>query len=1453
LTNAARVAARVAARISAWAAGALVLLVVVVVVVVGALSWMLSRESGLERVRAMTVDRVNSALAGRGTITVARVSGSLLSGHLVFDSVALRERSGAPVIRIERLEVDGAFGGIVARRIALTRVVVRHPVVRLEQGHDSVWNIQRIFPKRAVPAAPVAPQRWDVTIDSGVIMDGALEVLALDTLATLPLKTRHYDALGMQAARIRVMHPDSIGGHASLLALRSRISAPPLDLRDASGRVEWGRDTIRLDLPHARLPGTHASITGTVVLGHGAPPRIDLAVRADTLDLRDIAWASTLIPKSGGHGIATLTVRSENNTHVTAYAISALDVQARQSRVTGGFTVLVGHEPIVHDLAIGLAPLDLTLVRELFGDSIPTRSWQGAIRGTVRGPGGPISALRFDEMRLAYEDRRVPGAGGHFIVRGMMNAKAKPARLQNFAIEVSDLDVRTVGAVAKVADSLGGVLRGRLVLDGPTNNVTFHDLLLHHENGDGLRSRIVGTGRIASDITTPWLEADLAFDTIAVRTLARGRTSLPLREPLSGTLAVRTIRDTMGLDLTLRADSGTVRFRGYSLLDSTRRVIHGDARVLRFDPSAFLARTDLPRLMLDGTAAIAIDMAPGDTDAHVTLRLDSTSVVGDERVRSGEIRAGVDASGLHVDTAEVRSPTWHMQARGRLARSGLTHDTLSFMVESDSLAVLRALLLDSLGVPKADSISGRLRITNGRLIGSLDTMRVEADFGAEQLQWNGSSVREIVGEVRIGGLPGAATGRVHLAATGAESGGLRARLLTLDADIADGRRGSATASFISERDEDGGVVLHALRDADSTRVRIDSLAVRLGTSRWTLEKSAGITLRGGDLRVDSMHIVSTGGGSASLVGVVPDTGTMRAQLAVDRLPVEELAFTGNVSPELTGILRGELSMVGTRDAPLFTFAASFDSVLFREGVVPSLRADARYASRQLDATLVGGDARELFRVETRLPVDLALRSVRQRMLDLPLVVRAAADSAPLSGIESLVPQLSELSGSLTARLDIGGTWNQREFTGAAHVTNGAFLVTKTGTVARALRFDASFAHDTVTIETLRLSDGDNLRDSIYVSGRIFRRDSSWQVALRSGATNFKVMDEPRVASVDAQWDLQVDGLLAEPRIGGTITLPSATLRIGERRQLRRLRDTTRVVDREISTGPRFRGLTVNLGNDVRLQSKDANVQLSGALELGGDLTNPYLAGEILANRGTYRVDLGALKRTFRVDSGVVRVAGSLPIVAGMDIWTSYLVRRPAQDDITVGAHLTGTTDELRLDLSSSTGGVTLAQSEIISYLLFGVPSFALDGQSQTTLKTATAAILPTLGSTLESALSAVFPFFNSLQVSTVAGTNTYANLSSNPIDAVLNNLAITGGRRIGADGFLNLSAGLCRGSRASAAQSSSMWFGVAAEFRPKVGVAAIASMDPGTNPCGTIGTLSANYQFGLDIFREWKH
>ncbi len=1441
---------RRAAKITAWTG-------VVVLVLLGAsagvIYWFLAHDTGLERLRSMALDRINRGFEGRATLTAKRITGTAIGGHLVFDSVALRDKAGVLVADAARIEFDGDLGGIFGRRIEIRRVVLVRPRVHIEQGRDSIWNVQRIFPPKKGPAAP---SRWNVTIDSAEVRDGRLEVLALDSLVTLPLKERRFEAMQLRAASIRVMHPDSIGGHGKLLALRTVISSPPLDLREAMGIVRWGRDTIGLDLSSLRLPGTHAVAKGTVVLNKGAPPRLDIVAHADTLDLKDVAWTSTLIPKSGGSGRATLTVRSEADPHITAYGISELDVRATKSRLTGGFTVLVGRDPAVRGMALNLAPLDLDLVREIFGDSVPKRVWQGSLSGPVRGSGGPLSALRFDEMRLAFTDRRVPGAGGHVVIDGTIDAKSKPAWLKGFAVNITDLDVRTLGAVAKAADSLSGTLSGRLVLDGPTTNVTFHDLLLHHADGDGMRSRVTGSGRIASDVSTTWMEADLSLDTIAVRTLTRGKVSVPLREPLSGTLAVRTVRDTMGLDLHLKADSGTVRFLGYSLLDSTRSEIRGEATLNRIDPRAFVAQKNIPFVRLDGRATVAVDMAPADTDAHVTIRLDTTSVIGVERVRFGEIRAGLDRSGLHVDTAEVRSATMHLQARGRLARTGSTTDTLTFAMEVDSLAALGALMLDTLGAPRAtDSIGGRLRMTNGRLIGSLDTLRLEADFGAERIVWNGLTVREMVGEARLGGLPSAASGRLHLAAGGVGSGATAMKRVTLDAQITDGRQAVGTATFASEHDEDGRLAVHAVRDADSTRVTIDSLGLRLGTSFWTLPKSGGITVRGNDVRVDPMRLRSTAGGSASVAGFFPDSGLISGSIVLDSLPVEEFAFTGKVSPELSGMTRASLALAGTRDAPRFTFSASFDSVVFREGKVPSLRAEAQYADRRLDAKLVGGGdrPRELFRVEGKVPVDLSLRAVKERMLDLPISVRAVADSAPLAGIEALLPQASELAGTLTARLELGGSWKRREITGAAHVRNGAFFLNRTGTAVRALRLDAAFAHDTVTIETLRMSDGDNARDSIYVKGTVFKRDSSWQVALRSGATNFKVIDDPRVASVDAQWDVKVDGLLIEPLIGGTVTLPSATLRIGDQRKVRRLRDSTSYEEGEIGNGARFRALRVNLGNDVRLQSKDANVQLTGSLELGGDLKDPYLSGTIQATRGTYRVDLGALKRTFRVDSGVVRVAGTLPIVAGLDIWTSYLVRRPEQDDITVGAHLTGTTDEPHLDLSSTDGGVTLAQSEIISYLLFGAPSFALDGQSQVALKTATAAVLPSLGSYFESALGAVFPFFNSLQVSTVAGNNTYANLTSNPIDAVLNNLAITGGRRVGADGFLNLSAGLCRGVRASAAQSSSMWFGIAAEYRPKRGIAAVASMDPGTNPCGTIGKLSQSYQFGIDLFREWRH
>jgi translocation and assembly module TamB len=279
---------------------------------------------------------------------------------------------------------------------------------------------------------------------------------------------------------------------------------------------------------------------------------------------------------------------------------------------------------------------------------------------------------------------------------------------------------------------------------------------------------------------------------------------------------------------------------------------------------------------------------------------------------------------------------------------------------------------------------------------------------------------------------------------------------------------------------------------------------------------------------------------------------------------------------------------------------------------------------------------------------------------------------------------------------------------------------------------------------------------------------------------------------------------------------------------------------------------VTLGNDVRLKSAAANVQLSGSLEILGQVSNPFVYGEIQANRGTYRIDLSVLKRTFRVDSGLVRLAGPIrDVPATLDIWTSYLVRQADKGDVQIVAHLTGTTDSPRLELGSADLGTSAGQSEIISYLIFGSPSFALDGGGSSTMKAATAALVPSLGGVLEGVLGSLLPFFNSLQVTTVAGSGPQS-LTTNPLDGLLNSFALTAGRQLGSDTFLNVSGGVCRGSRVASTQSLPAWFGLSAEYRPKAKLGVIASMDPGSSPCSRAGRFFDVYQFGVDVFRDWR-
>jgi translocation and assembly module TamB len=109
--------------------------------------------------------------------------------------------------------------------------------------------------------------------------------------------------------------------------------------------------------------------------------------------------------------------------------------------------------------------------------------------------------------------------------------------------------------------------------------------------------------------------------------------------------------------------------------------------------------------------------------------------------------------------------------------------------------------------------------------------------------------------------------------------------------------------------------------------------------------------------------------------------------------------------------------------------------------------------------------------------------------------------------------------------------------------------------------------------------------------------------------------------------------------------------------------------------------------------------------------------------------------------------------------------------------------------------------------------------------------------------------FNTVQVNT-AGRQSQDDLGGL---GLLDNLSITAGKPIGNRAFLRLNTGVCRGSAQAASGVTSLYAGLAIEYRIATGLSAQVGVDPGVAPCARISesTLGVHMQFGFDLFKEW--
>jgi hypothetical protein len=147
---------------------------------------------------------------------------------------------------------------------------------------------------------------------------------------------------------------------------------------------------------------------------------------------------------------------------------------------------------------------------------------------------------------------------------------------------------------------------------------------------------------------------------------------------------------------------------------------------------------------------------------------------------------------------------------------------------------------------------------------------------------------------------------------------------------------------------------------------------------------------------------------------------------------------------------------------------------------------------------------------------------------------------------------------------------------------------------------------------------------------------------------------------------------------------------------------------EQSRNPFLQNLFVNVDLVVEqntwLRSADMNVEIAGNLAVRYDRARMelFLVGELQALRGPYTV-LG-LGRRFDVQQGTIEFIGNPGIDPNLDIVARTRVRRDG-DPLDITARVTGTLTQPSVTLSSDEAAVS--QSDLVSYLVFGMPSYEL--------------------------------------------------------------------------------------------------------------------------------------------------
>ena len=1516
---------RLVALVSAFALLALGLIAFAVVALVT------QTDYGREQVREFLATRIAARVHGR--MYVGRIHGGLLNGVTV-DSLEIRDDEDSLFLATGPISLDYDPRDILDRRILLKHLEVERPVLHLRKHENEDWNFRRIFPPDHKPSVSRETERafGDFIVADSVRVHDATVVLTMpwhpddslhgarrDSAIAANLhdadhevrrtkeglaRTWRWTGVDVVSDYARLADPDSTGKFFRIADAHVDETDPPFRFRNLHGSLRILGDSIWFGASHFDLPASTGSAHGKIVWGSDLPVRYAIHVVGDSVALRDVAWVYPTLPRTGG-GRMQLDIRNEKNLDIIDYALSDMDVQTTGSHIRGAMTFGVGGPVlIVKDLDLAASPVNFDFIRALNGKPFPV-DWRGELFGVVKGRGGPVTHFLVDDARVLWRDTHVPGAVSRVGGRGELDI-LDPAftAFHGFDVDVTTLDLRSIEYLFPSFPRLLGTLAGKATLDSSWLDVRFSNADVTWSDGAGAApSRVTGSGRVTYGEPYMTYDVDVVAQPLSLDALTHSYPALALTGVVSGPIkAAGTIGD-LALATTLTGPAGTLAFDGRIDADTPSLGVHGKGSVSQLDVRRLLARAGVPATRLTGSydaevagdslvrlqGMLAVDLARSEVDGVRVYPSFARLRFGDGRVR--------------VDTMRLETAAATLQASGGLGLGHGVRDSLAYRIYVDSLGGLRpylAALSSDSAAAAADSLSGALTLA-GHAVGSIDSLDLIGTVLGRELYRDGDRASALSGSFSLAELTRSVHGSATLQLDTATIAGVRLQRAGADLRILEPRIGRFAINAVSENGPTALFTGGYRRSADTTLLTLDDAQLRAPQSAWRLTTPAHIATGPAGTTIDSLALHRAGGGVLSLRGALPASGAVELALHADSLPLADLGEFAQIETPLSGLLTFDVQATGPRGSPQMTLRGVLNDAQFGGVHLEQLRATGRYAAQHLDANVelyragkpvLGGDA--------SLPVDLALVPVSQRLLDAPLHGTIHADSVDLALLEAFSPDFQRATGRLDTRIAIGGTWKRPSFDGSLHVTNGAVGLPGLGVRLARINADLAFAEDSVVIRRLSaITAGAARGDSASLTGYVhFHRPTNPTFDLLFTAQNFHLMSRPRVADLDISTGrdgMHLTGAFERARLTGDLIVPKGVITIPELvkgkqvvaldptdPELAKVVDTSLYMNRELlpKAPSRFvSNLTLDnvhilVGDDLWLRSSEANIKLGGTLAVTRGVSDQgedrlALDGTITANRGSYTLNLGVVQRTFDVEGGKITFYGDPDLNPSLDIRALYTVKQQNQQDVGIRVLIGGTLARPQLELQSAEG-LQISQSDLLSYLVTGQPSFEIGAAASDNVQTAAAVLLPSAGAALSGVLRNTFgSAFDLFQLQTANTLNQQNGSTGSGVLggtlSVLANTRVGVGKQIGNSTFISANTGLCplqslepgTSNQAGIGDFAEM-IGLRVEHRLGDGFSLVGTTDPASSAAlcnsqtGVRGFVPTKRQWGFDLFKSWS-